>query len=81
MPAPVKAGSGRKVQSMSSELVICPTCAAEGERSTVTSLGSARTMLASAPRYDEDGRPTGTDPNTITTGLRCSRGHIWTEKR
>lgn len=57
----------------------CEECVAEGERSTVTSLGGMSTLMGFRPYYDEDGNYHVHDPNTTTSGYRCSRGHQFVE--
>lgn len=60
--------------------VICLKCADDGETSIVEELGSMRTLMYSAPFYDQEGRRHHHDSNISTTGFRCSRGHSWETK-
>lgn len=59
--------------------VICPTCAEDGETSTVTIGGTVcTTKECGAARYNESGKlilGTDLDCNTCTTQYTCSRGH------
>lgn len=59
----------------------CPTCEAESQRSTVTKIGGASTLLH-APQlfFDEDGKQHHHDRNVTTAEYRCSRGHRFTIK-
>lgn len=58
----------------------CPVCIEENQKSTVRDRGSARTLLACSPFYDEEGRSHHHDGNTTTTGYSCSRGHYFAVK-
>jgi hypothetical protein len=57
----------------------CDECVAEGERSTLTSLGGMTTLLGWHPYYDEDGNYHAHDPNETKSLYRCSRGHQFTK--
>ena len=58
-------------------LVFCPVCQEQGLKSRVYPEGTTSTLIAHQPYYDEDGKWVGNDPNTVTQGFRCSRGHRW----
>lgn len=58
--------------------VICPTCKAEGRRSTVTQ-GAAYAALVHIPRiYDEDGYLISSPSPPGWQNYTCSNGHQWT---
>jgi hypothetical protein len=58
----------------------CPTCVAEGKKSTV-SVGIGMTTCAYyTPFYDEDGKYHYHDGNITTTELSCSNGHTWAQR-
>jgi hypothetical protein len=58
----------------------CPECRAKGVKSTVSVLGTSVTLLSYTPYYDAEGVFHRHDPNTQTSGYRCSNGHHWSEK-
>lgn len=53
----------------------CPQCAFDGEKSTLRIDGSSCTLMGYSSFYDEDGIYHSHDPNRITSGYLCSRGH------
>ena len=60
--------------------MICATCKAEGQTSTVIGTGvSTTTAMYYQPFYDERGVYHSHDHNVISIDYRCSRGHRWTE--
>ena len=59
----------------------CPECETSGTKSKVFPQGGTVTLLGFEPFYDEDGNYHRHDPNTITSGYRCSEGHSWTSRR
>ena len=63
------------------ERLFCPECQRQGLKSTVSVLGSSRTLAYAAPYYNEDGNYVQPpDPNTTTTEYECSRGHRFCTK-
>lgn len=61
--------------------MICPTCKAEGQRSSVTPGITMSTAMHCPPFYDEDGKLHTHDSNRHRTDYSCSRGHSWTETK
>ena len=57
--------------------VICERCRAEGQRSTVTSLPTATTLMADSEWWDEVGNHHRHDLNRRGSAFRCSNGHAW----
>ena len=57
----------------------CPECQMQGELSTVMVGSGTRTLLASYPYWDEEGRYHFHDYNTSRYHYSCSRGHQWAE--
>jgi hypothetical protein len=60
---------------------VCARCRFAGQRSTVSVVSSARTVVGwdAGARFDEDGGAVvGCDPNVNVHELVCSRGHRWT---
>lgn len=55
--------------------IICPVCARENQQSRVFSQGTQTTLMGFSPFWNEAGIFHSHDPNTHTTGMRCSRGH------
>lgn len=62
------------------EPLLCPECVESGDRSRVASLGGARNLMGYTPFYDEDGQYHQHDPNVLTSGYKCSNGHVFTRK-
>lgn len=59
----------------------CSECAEASQVSKVFSRGSTSTLLGYSGSYwDEDGVRHDHDPNTITSGFECGRGHLWAVK-
>lgn len=59
----------------------CPECAENGLTSKVYSQGQTSTLMGGGgPYWGEDGVLHRHDPNTITSGFRCSNGHRWATK-
>ena len=59
------------------EAVICATCKAEGQTSTITVGGGMVTSVYYPPYYDEAGVYHSHDANAATFNYACSRGHRW----
>jgi len=60
----------------------CPYCRELGLVSTVRhQTATLSTLMETDKWYDEQGRFQVDDPNTYTTGYRCSQGHVWSESR
>lgn len=59
--------------------VMCPYCAAEGEKSVVYEGQITSTLMGWIPYYDENGQYHNDDPNITTYEYSCSRGHYWKE--
>jgi len=59
--------------------MICKECSKAGLKSCVYSHGGSRTLMYSAPFWDENGCYHDHDPNIGTYGYECSNGHTWTE--
>jgi len=57
--------------------MICQTCKAEGQKSTISVGCGMTTAMGYAPFYDEDGVLHIHDPNVTTRDYTCSRGHSW----
>jgi hypothetical protein len=57
----------------------CPKCVHDDLRSTVQIGHSWSTCMAGSQYYDEHGNFVSSDPNTVSTGYRCSNGHAWSE--
>lgn len=55
----------------------CPECVEQGKKSRVYPGVGATTLMGWSSYYDEDGQFHKHDPNTTTTGYRCSEGHTW----
>lgn len=59
----------------------CPQCIAEGKKSTVSSDGSMSTLMGFMTWCDEDGNTHQHDRNKVTTGYKCSNGHVFVSVR
>lgn len=58
----------------------CAECEKSGQTPRqIYPLGSRSTLLGGNFSYYEDGEFHSHDPNAVTTGYRCSRGHEWSE--
>lgn len=60
----------------------CRECVKEGQRSTLYSMGASKTLLGwKGPHWDEEGKQHSHDPNRVTEGFKCSRGHQYSVVR
>jgi hypothetical protein len=60
--------------------VRCPECITQDQRSNVYPDGTMSTLMCVNRFHDEDGHLHRHDPNTHTTGYRCSNGHRWHDR-
>lgn len=66
-----------KIAKRKENKLFCPVCQENGEKSTIQSLGSSSTLMGYVGRYDEEGNFHRHDRNRITSGYKCSNGHIF----
>jgi hypothetical protein len=62
--------------------MICPTCSAAGQRSTLRII-PAKPAIHPLPKdeyFDEAGEWHSHNPNVIITHYRCSKGHKFSER-
>lgn len=60
--------------------MICPTCSAAGQRSTVRVIRSTNPGQPKDHFWDEEGVEHFHNPNIIVTELECSSGHRFAER-
>lgn len=62
------------------EIMKCKECVKENLKSQVSIGSTTTTCMGYNNYYDEDGKYHFHNPNIVSTEMRCTNGHTWSEK-